>query len=90
MTAQPFKVVEEEKAAESASEKVGFETLRLGLFALSQRTTVALSKLFSLLTAASAFALWWGVLPNPSVLQLVGLGGYAVFILAINLIVRKP
>ena len=75
--------------ASSAAESAGMHMLYLGLKALSQRALVAIAALFTLLTVASAFALWWRVLPDPSVFQLVGLGLYAVFILAIHL-VRRP
>jgi len=62
--------------------------LLLGLKALSQRALVALSACYTLLTVASAFALWWRVLPEPSVFQLVGLGLYGIFILAVQVVRR--
>jgi hypothetical protein len=65
------------------------QALMLGLGALSKRAIVALQSLFVLLATASAFILWWSVLPSPSVLQLVGLAGYALFVLAASVIVRK-
>lgn len=73
----------------SVAESAGMQALVLGLQALSQRTVVALSKLFVLLATASAFALWWAVLPNPTVLQLVGLGMYGAFVLAASFIARR-
>ena len=63
--------------------------LLMSLRALSQRAVVALSALFTLALAGSAFALWWSVLPNPSVLQLAGLGMYAGFVLALEFVRRK-
>ena len=61
----------------------------LALKTLSQKTIVALSSLFTLLTCISAFVLWQDVLPNPTPTQLVGLGLYGVFILLIHLVRRK-
>ena len=65
------------------------DLLALSLKALSQRALVALSSLFTLLVAASAFWLWLSVLPAPTPLQLVGVGGYAVFVLALEFVRRK-
>lgn len=70
-------------------ESLGMQALMMGLSALSQRTIVALSRLFVLAATASAFALWWAVLPNPTVLQLVGLGMYGIFVLAASFIARR-
>jgi hypothetical protein len=61
----------------------------LGLKTLSQRMIIALGQLFTLLTCASAFALWYSVLPNPNALQLIGLGLYAGFILLLHLVRKK-
>lgn len=63
--------------------------LLLGLKTLSQRSVVALSNLFTLLTCVSAFILWQDVLPNPNGLQLTGLGLYGVFILLLHIVRRK-
>ena len=81
--------IEAPAPASSSAKSAGMHMLYLGLKALSQRALVALSALFTLLTVASAFALWWRVLPDPSVFQLIGLGLYAIFILAVHL-VRRP
>ena len=48
---------------------------------LSQKTIVALASLVDLSLAASVFVMWVLVIAQPSILQLVGLGGYAVFVL---------
>ena len=62
--------------------------LILGLKALSQRALIALADLFCLMTVISAFLLWsW--IPNPSVNQLIALGMYACFLVAVNVIVRR-
>jgi hypothetical protein len=65
------------------------QALMLGLGALSKRAVIALQSAFVLLATASAFALWWSVMPSPTVLQLVGLSIYALFCLAASVIVRK-
>ena len=64
------------------------DLLAMSLKALSQRATIALASLFTLLLAASAFWLWWSILPAPSVMQLVGVGMYAVFALVLELVRR--
>ncbi len=63
--------------------------LLLSLKALSQRAIVSLGNLFTLLTCLSAFWLWQDVLPNPTSLQLVGLGLYGAFVLLLHLVRRK-
>ena len=93
--AAKFSVIEDDEPTPSAPqngsklEQAGIEALALGLSALSQRFVVALSKLFVLLATASAFALWWRVMPEPTVLQLIGLSLYAIFALAASVIARK-
>ena len=64
------------------------EFLSLLLSVLSQRTVLAISHILPIIALASGFALWWRVLPDPTVFQLTGLGLYAVFMLSI-LIVRR-
>ena len=64
--------------------------LLTSLKALSQRALVALGQLFVLAAAASAFWLWYTVLPQPSVYQLIGLGLYGLLMLAmVHLVIRK-
>ena len=72
-------------------EKPGIElqTMMLALSALSKRALVALSNCFTGAALASAWLLWDKVLPDPSVLQLVGLGGYAIFLLSLEWIRRR-
>ena len=62
--------------------------LMLALKALSQRTIVALGSLVDLALASSVFVMWLMVIAQPSVLQLVGLGGYAFFVL-VSLYMRR-
>ena len=70
-------------------EQVAFDTILLALKTLSQRTIIALSQLFTLLTCVSAFALWYSVLPNPNSYQLVGLTLYGGFILLLHVVKRR-
>jgi ABC-type transport system involved in cytochrome c biogenesis permease subunit len=66
------------------------DILLLLLKPLSQKTIIALGNLYSLLTVASVFWLSFVIIPNnPSVQQLIGLGGYAAFVIAVNIIVRR-
>ena len=73
-------------AAEEAS--AALQLLMTSLGALSKRTVIALAQLFTLATVGSAFWLWCAT-PEPTVLQLVSLGMYSAFVLAINFIVRR-
>lgn len=91
---EPFRVVQDDETDEAPvrqdpATSLGIEALRIGLSALSQRTVIALSRLFTLLTVGSAFMLWWRVMPEPSTFQLVGLSIYALFVLAANFLVRR-
>ena len=63
--------------------------LMLSLRALSQRALTAASTLFTGIAVGSAWLLWQSVLPNPSNAQLVGLGMYAGFICAIEILRRR-
>lgn len=90
--AEPFRIVPEDETdtAPAQESSLHINALMLALSALSQRALVAVSKLFTLLTVASAFVLWWSVLPSPSIYQIVGLTIYAVFLLIVNWLVRRP
>lgn len=99
MAAQRFEVVEEAdplpagKPATDSPAEAGpsaVDVLLLLLKPLSQKTIIALGNLFSLLTVASVFWLCLAIIPkDPSTQQLVGLGGYAAFVIAVNVIVRR-
>jgi hypothetical protein len=65
---------------------IAAEALTIALRALSQRALIALASLFSILAAASVFALYWKVLPNPSNESLIGLGLYSVFIIGLHVV----
>lgn len=67
---------------------VAIEMMRMALTALAQRALVALSACFTLLTVGSAFWLWF-LTPEPTDRQIVSLTIYALFVLAINVIVRR-
>jgi len=93
---QGFSLVDSQPEPEDAEQKKrdAFDDrytnlLAISLRALSQRATVAVASLFTLLLAASAFWLWMMILPNPTVLQLVGLGMYAIFALALEFVKRR-
>ena len=65
------------------------EMLLLALRALSQRAVTAITNLFSLLLVLSVWVLAMHVLDNPSTGQLIALAGYAVFVLAIDVVRRR-
>lgn len=67
---------------------VAIQMMTMALGALSQRAIVALAACFTLLTVGSAFWLWY-LTPEPSDRQIVSLTIYALFVLAINVIVRR-
>lgn len=67
---------------------VAIAMLTIGLKALSQRALTAATDLFTLLTVASAFWLWWSI-PLPNDRQITSLTIYALFILAANYLVRR-
>ena len=94
-SARGFKLIGEEEAPPAPAPKTDVEAARantqlllLALRAASQRAVTAVSHLFTLLMVAGAGLLWWMVLPAPTVLQLVGLGMWAIFILATEWIRR--
>lgn len=89
-----FQLVGEDEAAAPAKPAPAVEKQLTGLLlmslrALSQRALVALSTLFTLALAASAFWLWGRILAAPSATQLVGVGMYAVFVLALEFVRRR-
>lgn len=72
----------------SALNGVAIQMMTMALGALSQRAVVALAACFTLLTVGSAFWLWY-LTPEPSDRQIVSLTIYALFVLSINIIVRR-
>jgi len=73
---------------------VSVQMLTMALKSLSARSIAALSYLWrEVFTAAglySAWYLWQAAGTNPSVSQLIGLGMYGVFLLALELVRRRP
>lgn len=69
-------------------EGLAIQGLMVALSALSKRTLIALSNLFALLTILSVWWLFMSI-PSPDVHQLFALGGYSIFVLAANWIVRR-
>jgi len=63
--------------------------LQMALRALSQKTIVALASLYSLLLAAAVFWAFLTILPEPTVLQLVGAGMLSIFVLLLHLVRRR-
>lgn len=86
--APKFELVQEEteQPAAKVDHALATQMLTIALTALSQRALIAIASLFSIVLASSCFVLWYMILPNPSVNQLVGLGMYALFILALHVI----
>lgn len=80
--------IEPDETKPSQVDQAGFEMLRMGLKALSQRSLIALSSLFTLLTVGSAFWLFMSI-RDPNTMQLVEMGMYSGFVLAANVIVRR-
>lgn len=100
MSATKFKLVDDQAVPDAADlqarqqratqqEQQATRALMLALAALGQRFVIALSNWFTAGTIAAAWWLWYSVLPTPTILQLVGCGMFAVFILAIEVIRRK-
>lgn len=65
------------------------QMLDLLIKGFGQRALTLLSTLFTLLIAGSVFWAWMTVLPSPSTPQLIGVGGYAVFVLALEFVRRR-
>lgn len=81
--------IEARKAEAVEMQGVAIRMMNMALAALSQRAVVAISSLFTLLTAASAFYLWMIALPTLDVLKIVGLSIYSLFVLALNIFGRR-
>ena len=62
--------------------------LTIALKALSQRALTAATDLFTLITVAGAFYLWY-LTPDPNDKQIISLSIYAAFTLAANWFVRR-
>jgi hypothetical protein len=86
-----FSVVDEapEAQAPAPNNDAAAQMLAMALRALSQRALVAAASLFTLLTCATVFWLALVIVPRPDVMQLIALGAYALFVLALNFLVRR-
>ena len=99
MAQRQFQVVEDETAPDySAAHTTSSPTepsgaavavLMLSLKALSQRALVAIADLFCLFTCASVFWLFLLMPDDPSPQRIATLSIYAVFVIALNIIVRR-
>ena len=78
----------EVKPAPAADNSVTITLITIALKALSQRALVAAMDLFTLITCAGAWVLWY-LTPEPTYQQIVHNSIFALFILAANYIVRR-
>jgi hypothetical protein len=93
-----FEVIEDNEPNEPAR-TVGFDgpvpthlldTLLEGVKALPKQTAHVIARCFALVTVATVFWLALLIVPyTPNAYQLVGLGGYALFVIALNVITRR-
>jgi len=84
----PFVPVEqvEEKVVDHPSKREASAAMQMLLAALSQKVGAFAHAVFTLLTVGSCWWLFMQAPPDPSVKQLVGLGMYGSFILALHVI----
>ena len=87
---EPVEILEEQQdpALARAANAAAVSALAFGLKALSQRALAGTKALFTLLSAGSAFMLWYNI-PDPKPTQIIALSLYALFVLAANVIVRR-
>ena len=57
--------------------------------AITRGVAAGISHLVTILGVFSAWWMWMSVMPNPSTLQLIALGGYATFLLFVEFVRRK-
>ena len=92
-TPQPkWEVFQDEESQAVASSRpepqLGVELLALGLKTVSQRFVAALINLFTLVTMAGTWFLWYKT-PDPNPTQIVSLTIFAGFVLVANWLVRR-
>lgn len=75
-------------AGSTANGGVGLDLLVLGLKTISQRAITAITNLFTLVTMAGTWFLWYKT-PDPQWNQIVSLSIFAAFVLAANWLVRR-
>ena len=85
---EPVEIPDEPSPAERAATVAAASAIGLALKALSQRAIAATKDVFCLLSAGSAFWLWFNI-PDPKPTQFIALSLYALFVLSANAIVRR-
>jgi len=90
---QKWEVIQDELEPEKAApptdtQPLGLDLLLLSLKTLSQRAITAVTNLFTLVTMAGTWFLWYKT-PDPNPLQIVHLSIFAAFVLAANWLVRR-
>ncbi len=89
MVKPQFEVIDDPPEAGETTEETS-KAIDLFLALLSDKSASILAGFYSLLTVISVFWLALVIIPNnPSNPQLAGLCGYAVFVLAVNIIARR-
>lgn len=93
MAERQFQVVDEDTpnplpTKSPQPSNASLQILMLSLKVLSQRAVIALADLFTLMTVASVFWLWYSI-HEPNLHQIIALTIYALFVLAANVIVRR-
>ena len=78
----------EVSSAPRTESTLGVDLLALGLKTVSQRFVAALVNLFTLVTMAGTWFLWYET-PDPNPSQIVSLSIFAAFVLAANWLVRR-
>lgn len=80
----------EEPAAPASSPAadggVTLDVILLALRVLGQRTAAIAMHAYPVLALTAAFYMWLRVMDNPSVLQLVGLGVFGIFLLSMQVL----
>ena len=90
---QKWEVIQDELEPEKAApptdaQPPGLDLLLLSLKTLSQRAITAVTNLFTLVTMAGTWFLWYKT-PDPNPTQIVSLSIFAAFVLAANWLVRR-
>ncbi len=89
MATPQFEVIENDQQTSATTEDTS-KALDLLLALLSDKSAAILSGFYSLLTVISVFWLALAIIPRePTTAQLSGLAGYAVFVVAVNVIARR-
>ena len=88
MAAQPqFEVIDNDQPTTPEDSS---KAIDLFLALLSDKSAAILAGFYSLLTVISVFWLALVIIPHePSNAQLIGLAGYALFVIAVNVIARR-